>query len=343
MKIEKRENYIDVLRCLATIAVVFYHCGPDSSSGILSYQLIELLLNWCVPIFLMITGSIFLCDDKEYTITEMWKRTARFLGIIVVWGLVYNVISLTLIEGFSFKIIPKSLIMIICADTTYAYQFWYLYLLVGLYLVLPIIKPWMDTILAKSKPNAEIYWYYIFILFVSIIIPNILKIANYTGSFWKGAFSIYSGFGFYLLCGAWIRRWGLQKIERLILLLSVIGIGSFIIYNFLNNVFENNFCLYGYTTYFTWAVSVLLFDTVRKIDFEKCNKKISLFFHLLSEYSLGIYIFHPMVLQIFREVGLRYEDINPWLFPLIIVPITIFVCILITKCIKCIKLTRNLV
>ena len=338
-----RESCIDVLRCLATIAVVFYHCGPDSSSGILPYQLIELLLNWCVPIFLMITGFLFLGDDRELTIKEITQRTVRFLMIIIVWGMVYNLISLTIINGFSFRTVIKSIIMTICADTTYAYQFWYLYLLVGLYLILPVVKPWVIKILAKEKPGLEIKWYFIFILIVAIIIPNIFAITNYTGSFWKGAFSVYSGFGFYLLCGAYLRRWRLLSTERIFLLISVIGIASFIIYNFLNETPENNTGLYGYTTYFTWAVSMLLFDTVRRIDLEKYNTKINSFFRVLSKYSLGIYILHPMVLQVLRKLGFGYESMNPWLFPLLIVPLTVVACIIISYCIKHIKLIKNLV
>lgn len=70
-------EYLNILRWISTIAVVFIHTiTADSTiynkSNIL--YIIRNLLNWCVPMFVMISGVLFLNPKKEIPIKKLLKK-----------------------------------------------------------------------------------------------------------------------------------------------------------------------------------------------------------------------------------------------------------------------------
>lgn len=215
---EERFVHLDFLRALATVAVVFYHCGAVG----LQSQLISVLLNWCVPIFVMITGALFLDENKFISEEKALRRyILKFLLILICWGFVYNAITLAIIEKeINLAMIWQAISMVLAADTLYCYQFWYLYMAIGLYLVLPLIKPWVDQRMVGESPNRECKIVFALGLLFSILLPNILKNVNLDDGIWKGAFQIFIRGGVYLLyavcpldiqMGTWQERKGCFK------------------------------------------------------------------------------------------------------------------------------------
>ena len=83
--IQNRKHYLDFLRAIATIAVVFYHCGSGVDEQLIAS--VKIIFNWCVPVFLMITGALFLDSKKELTERSIFCKTIpKMIGILVVWG-----------------------------------------------------------------------------------------------------------------------------------------------------------------------------------------------------------------------------------------------------------------
>lgn len=228
---KERNINLEICRAVGTIAVVFYHCGDSGKSGILPFQIIEIFLNWCVPLFVFITGALFLGDVKRGSAEEMVrKRIPFFLRVIFIWGFIYNVFSLTLIEGLSAANILKAIMMVVKADTTYCYQFWYLYLLIGLYLLIPILKPWSAAHIGDNRFDNEAVIILCGVLLVSIIIPTGLKIAGASGeTIWKGAFIPFSAYLCYLLSGYALSKFRLPNtIEKVLLITLVAQVGYFV-------------------------------------------------------------------------------------------------------------------
>ena len=76
---EERISYLEKLRRLAAFAVLFLHvvCTPFvMCSGSYSHTEAFLvrfsrnLMNWGVPVFVMITGSLLVCPEKELSIRK---------------------------------------------------------------------------------------------------------------------------------------------------------------------------------------------------------------------------------------------------------------------------------
>lgn len=101
---------------------------------------------------------------------------------------------------------------------------------------------------------------------------------------------------------------------------------------------------YGYTSIFTWNMSVLLFAFVCGIDAGHMRKIVTGPIRLISKHSLGIYILHVMILQMLRKLlGFEAKIMNPWLYPFVSVAVVITICSVLTVVLKKIKWIRNLV
>lgn len=340
--LRNRRYYIDFLRAIAAIAVVFYHCstGGDEQLGVF----VRIILSWCVPAFLMITGALFLDGDKELTERSIFLKTIpKMIGILAVWGWIYNLFSLFVIDGLTLASVLKAAIMVVRADTTYCYQFWYLYFIVGMYVLLPLIKPWVARNMEGDNPNTETKLVFGFILLVGIIVPSIRDILGISDTYWKGAFKAFSGLAFYLLCGCWLSKWLLPKYIRVSLFVTWMGQLIWLMINVANGNAENVSSWYGYESFFTWEMSILLFDSVRRIDFARCNRIVMRIIQELALDSLGIYIFHVMIIWVMTKIPFM----NNWSIPLInmvaVVLVTVSICIIGTRIVRKIPVLKELI
>ena len=226
--------------------------------------------------------------------------------------------------------------MVLCADTTYCYQFWYLYFIIGMYMLLPLIKPWIVQNMQGEMPNTETLLLFSFVLLVGIIVPTVRRIMGITDSYWKGAFSVFSGLPFYLLCGCWLSKWLLPGYFRIALFGTWLLQAAWLILNAVNGNTDKISAWYGYGSFFTWEMSVLLFDTIHRFDFSKCNSLTMKLIRKLSADSLGIYIFHVMVMWILSKVPFM----NHWGMPLANLLANVMVCVVI--CVFCTKVVRKI-
>lgn len=335
-----RLEYLDFLRGGAALAVVFYHCGAQG----LPSQLITLLLNWCVPMFFFISGALFFRSDYPVSMEKMLKRNIpKILTILLFWGLVYNLLSLIIIErNISVDLCWRALKMVIIADTTYGFQFWYLYALVGVYLFMPLLKPWTDKIMAEETPSKECNLTFGIFFTLSIILPTIMQVIGYEGSVWKNAFVMFTAYVFYTLCGQWLSKWRLSLKMRIVSIIIILAHLVVFAYWMWQDNFDTVLRWIGYTSVFTCLLTMLLFDAVRRLPLSKVCRPLRRIAFSLSKYSLGIYILHVMVFQAIRKVGIDFAIINPWIFPLLCTAIITMICWIISYMLKKIKFVSYL-
>lgn len=300
-KLEKQNGrlfYLDFLRAIATVAVIAMHISIDNSGGTF-VDLLEtvryMLASWCVPLFLMITGTLFL-NANSCTFERIWKHVKKTILIIVFWGFIYNFICLFLIEGFSVSTVVNSLKMIVLADTTYCYQFWYLYALIPMYFLLPVFNAFV-----KNASNKDFTIIVALFFAFSIIAPTVLK---YTGDFGAEAllnkFSLFCSLFFYMLLGAYLNRLDVKKsVGCVLLVVSVLIFGIAVVCG----VFSISIGperLYGYDAPYTCIVASAIFILAQaKNTFSEISQKV---FGAISKYSLGIYILHVIIIQMLRKI-----------------------------------------
>ena len=144
-----RKQFLDVLRVLATCAVVLMHVltgaiDVTDTSIVPEYRSLLLsvmdLVTWCVPIFLLISGYLFLNPKRILTYPVMIKKYCRRIALaILLFGVPYAASELVVAERtFRVMMIPEALKMTLTGHTWS--HMWYLYLILFLYLITPLLK-----------------------------------------------------------------------------------------------------------------------------------------------------------------------------------------------------------
>ncbi|WP_295723433.1 acyltransferase [uncultured Methanobrevibacter sp.] len=149
----KRIEYIDNLKFIAILAVIVAHAlSLIGGAEVLHFRLakIDQLCRFAVPLFLMITGALFLNKDiilKDY----LKKRVIR---------VIYPLIFFTVLIYIS-KITNNVL-----------YYYWYSWMIIGVLLAVPIINKFIQ------HSNEKEIEYYIIIFIIFSIFNQVCNIYN---------------------------------------------------------------------------------------------------------------------------------------------------------------------
>ncbi len=145
-------THINALRVVAITGVIFTH----TASGIANTRELSafddhvlttymVMMYFAVPLTLMISGALFLNPDKDASYGSMLKYVRRIAMSIVIFGLPMCLIESVLAglgEGCSpLKMMTDAVIN--CLTGNSWGHMWYMYMLVCLYLLSPIVKPFV--------------------------------------------------------------------------------------------------------------------------------------------------------------------------------------------------------
>ena len=102
--------YADVLRIFAAIAVIILHTSsfdwystPVSSYEWKIFNVYDSATRWCVPVFLMLSGMLFLNVEKPMPTSRIYlKYIPRILSALVFWGVFYGIYNLIIlfVDGY---------------------------------------------------------------------------------------------------------------------------------------------------------------------------------------------------------------------------------------------------
>ena len=145
MSTAQREIWIDWMRVVACFLVIMTHsCEPFYLGGEGSLILTKADALWvsvlnvipraCVALF--VVASSYLQFPLHYPTGEFFRRrTARILIPFVLWTVVYALAWGEPVQNF------KDLLL----NFNYAAgHLWFVYMLVGVYLIMPLLSPWAE-------------------------------------------------------------------------------------------------------------------------------------------------------------------------------------------------------
>ncbi len=165
--------YLDYLRVFATFAVIMLHVsafGFRETYPTTDWQLFNLfngLSRWGVPVFVMISGALFLNESKILNVSWLYKKNIkRMICAFCFWSTFY-----ALIVGIFLKH-NTSPVYIIGRIVHGESHLWFLLMIVGLYMFIPVIKPFVNT-----KRHCEYFLF--FSLLTTFIIPFLFDTINY--------------------------------------------------------------------------------------------------------------------------------------------------------------------
>lgn len=327
--------WADNLRAIATIAVIFVHVsapilyqyGNISNFKWWSGNVIDGISRFCVPIFLMLTGALLL--PRKIEIKHFFKkRLTRILLPFLFWSVLYIIYSLLSkwLSGDNLSYRDICLYIFHKFKSGASFHLWYIYMIIGIYLILPIISKW---ILVSSKNEI---WYYVVIWIVTMIVgfPFIKKIIPNVDLIYFTGYLGYPILG-YLLSFTSKNK----KIISFAFLLFLIGIMTTIFGTYLLSYSDGSFnkMFYSYLSPNVLLSSIGVFLLFRHLKIK--NKLIINILQSISKYNYGIYLGHILVLKLLSEIGISWNFINPIvgiiLTAVLCLSFTLFIVFLVSK------------
>ena len=212
---KERLWHADVVRIVACIMVVFMHSPMPGDNLIPVFASALTYFSMpCIGLFFTLSGYLLMPIKATPSDSFMWsvKRVNKFLWPLLIWTFVYLLVRGTFISGDIGQIIR-----VLCSIPFSPQEgvLWFMYVLIGLYIVAPIISPWLQEIDKKSLRRYLGIWGF------SLLIPYITPLVGIRVGMY-GMFYYVSGFLGYFLLGYYLRKYDI----RIKVWISILGIGS---------------------------------------------------------------------------------------------------------------------
>ena len=314
-----RITYFDWLRGAATIAVVVLHVFNKMLTDhsvtelgvplVLVWSELQLLFTrWAVPLFLMITGALLLDPKRAVSWQKIARYVARMGAVLLIFCPVYTCMSAraitlsAIIDGLGRAFTQGSW------D-----HLWYVYALIGLYLLTPILQGYV-----RSTSRALQRTTLLVLAVPTLVIPTI----TYATGLPLVTFVWVTSSLFYYLLGSYAHRYlrldGRLTLTGLLALASgMTGVAAIVVTQ---------------GRYPKWLIrpecplvalwSLLLFVAAKR---HLQGKPAPTPLAWASQHSLGIYLFHPLILIIFyrRLWWMPYVQLPPGIFELVVAGATL--------------------
>ena len=286
----KTPNF-NLVRLIACFLVVLHHVIAyfEIQKGI-DYLFLKTFSNTCVPLFILLSGALLIPKNDNYI--KFFKK--RFKSIFIpflFWITFYSFLRL-LIEFFNntqnTSLILKNLFGI--GGYPY-YHLWYVYLIVFLYLITPLLRKSI-----KVLPEKYILFTYVILFFIFQVIS-----IKFNKIFWSDFVSLY------IMGGLISQIFSKNKLYFAFFLLSLS----------LFFIFENNHDIQ------VTSFSILLFLIMIKIPLR------IFWIDFFIPLTLGVYLLHPLVLKLVTKNYFFQDNIS--LLTCIVFILTLFCVFLIKK------------
>lgn len=309
--------YPEVLRTVAILGVITQHVASRmlriEPAGTLNYQTAEffhILIQWCVPLFLSISGIFLLDPKREFPLKKIYlSYIPRILIAIIIMVPACQIVE-NLLAGNSLFAMPaiKNIAWALL-DSRGNKVYWYLYMLLGIYLYLPIYRA-----IVKGLDKKGLQYLLVIAFIGTCIIPYILMlnkdvvwlepVIRFTQ---KLKMTYMFREAFFLFLGYYLHTYPpTQKAEKIIYTVTGISLVACIAIGFCVSSAKG-----VYVEKWTedrsplpYIVTMGLFVLFREISekIEK-NEKLSKLFFFLGKNSFGVYLTHIMVLKFLWSVS----------------------------------------
>lgn len=308
-------DYLDLLRLAAIFFVMVLHVagGYWYDVDLRSFEwkvlnIYDATGRWGVPVLIMISGVLFLGKDRP--LKRLYRKNIlRIFTAFVFWSVIYAVMFHSPErgrEGFISEIVVGY------------YHLWFLYMLLGLYIVSPLLRR-----IAQSETALR---YFLVLSFVfAILVPRGLFFISVWNKGWADLFGravdemrlfLPLGFSFYFMLGYYLsRRETGRKTELACYALGVFGLVAMIVLTACHSRRLGEGSTQGYDALtvnaLLMSVAVFTFGKNRLSGLRLSDRARSVV-RKLSQYSFGAYLIHAMLISLLdRWFGLNALSFQP--------------------------------
>ncbi|WP_125764383.1 acyltransferase [Companilactobacillus hulinensis] len=302
MRKSKRIFFLDFIRVIAIFLVIFIHVSAiDTTLNIGSGQWqITKILNYfahiSVPVFFMISGALLLNSKKTKSISYTWKqRVPRVVIPFVLWSIISPIVVGIYAHSLSAHNVLAAMKMMLYQPTSPT--LWFMYPLVGVYILSPIIKEFTENASKQMLLYTMAIW-----LVTNSLLPSIAVMVPKN---WTNALTIYpvanfflvGGFTGYFILGYLLTKIDIHKYSNigLWIMMLVFGFAG----NFISEMVPKIFDAYnGYyvTSIFIPLMSIPAYILLQKWGERIKSEKVIRVFEFLAPLVFGIYLIHNLLI-----------------------------------------------
>lgn len=339
--IKKRETELDVLRLMATLAVVLTHVcgGPIKTLSILDidWQILNCFksaITWDVPVFVMISGGMLLNPRKEIPLKVLYgKYIKRLVIAFAFWSAIFQVYYTVYgIYTNSFTLNWKG---VLSQYLIGPYQFWYLFMFAGVYATIPFLKK-----IITDKKLTEYFLVLFFAFQIMMCYGQALPgIGNTVTSVLNNIdFTFAIGFVGYFVLGYYLKAYDIsKKAEYALYALGVILVPLCCYVttkqSVMNMEYTETFSKYLMPNIIIESSAIYTFfvKRVSKIKFSEKSVKI---FSKLTEYGFGVYLVHALINELVGLTGWTAVTISPFVSVPLLTAVVYLLSLLVTVVIR---------
>lgn len=257
--------------------------------------------HMAVPLFLMISGALLLDEKKVIDTKTFWRKNLKtIVFLLTFWSVGYAILYQVL---FAFlKGEQVSLFNFLKACVLGHYHLWFLYMLIGIYLIIPFLRMFI---------NVENQYLALVFMMIALLTRFVQPLLSEACLYWEklevvqellDSFELefFGSYTVYCIMGWYIAHVGIKKrlVRYGIYFSGLCCVAIIIVYIFLtkryDNVYEGrSILIFGYTT-----ATFLLINNLKFNLTDKDEKKLI----FASKLTFGVYLIHPILLTMIQEI-----------------------------------------
>lgn len=323
----ERTGWIDLLRVIACALVVLAHCCDsfvgafDSDrTAFLCGSAIGSLTRPSVPLFVLMTAVLLLPLKPQTSLAGFYKkRIGRILPPLIFWSIALPVLFFVYyryinpatlnptidVPSYTAGNLWQKIWLMVFNFNFDTVPLWYLYMLVGLYFIIPIINSWLVTADKKDIRIVLYIWgFTLFIPYIKLLAPHV----GYQGNFgsmeifgacdWNqyGTFYYLTGFIGYMILAYYIRTWEINwspaKTAAVCVPMFIVGyaitFGGFVK---IQDYFPGDYSYLEVIWYFT-GINVFMMTFPILLVFSRIKMTPKPWLTKLASLTFGIYLCH---------------------------------------------------
>ena len=319
-----RKLDLDFLKAVAAFAVILLHTSstcmvhvPKGSPEWMALNAWNSMTHWAVGMFVMISGVLLLDSERNLSNRKLFSYVGHILRCYFGWSFLYTILVVTT-NGT-----PDTIVTFLAEWLQGHYHMWYLWMILGIYLVLPILR-----IIARDRSTER--WFVVLAVVFGFLRPSFQELAQLVTISGKpvsdftllqtlnnvtGTMNVTSvvGYSCIFVIGHYVYHTEFQRRTlHVIYLLGVLGAAFSVGLAFwLQALGKEPITLVGDYMWNVLAMNIALLLFCRQ-HLKDRDRQTDRWIHQLSECGLGCYLLHAAVLEILdHPLGFRALSMNP--------------------------------
>lgn len=316
--LRKQSNFIaefEWLRVVAAAAVVMIHVLAgvadvvsvddigDARAAI--WGVMQVAIRWAVPVFLMITGALLLNPEKTVGWDDIKRYSFRMVGVLFTFGFAYCLMEVV----YSTRVLDVSAVaravLNLLQGRSWSHM-WYVYALLGLYLLLPMFRAYVAL---ATRRSLRVTLAILGVFTLAVPTFNAVTGLSVSNLVWLTSSAFYLLLGWYAFAYLRLNR-------------SVVTAGCLCAVAMISLKIS---LAVSFDSWSTWVEnpndpliagwSLLVFLLARKVLNRPYGRTIA----ALSSASFGIYLLHPLIINVlYKVLDVGVDTLPPVVFEIVV-------------------------